>query len=238
MYKLFISLCLIAVVSGARAQEKKVAVITFFADKRVDLNDFGLTFTADVLNLENDPNFNIAPVLNTFHQEFFEKYAKNFPFQLVPEADVLNNAEYKAYTPVDVPRVPAEKRYQAIENYQVVGYNWGKTDQVNLLKMFSQYDGIMFVYINFSLVKGFAINGNGTTKMKAYTHIVLLNKDNKVVFNLNESANSKKTGTVLANVPIMKPEKLQPMCESALTELMEDLQKRIPKLVKKVEAKL
>jgi hypothetical protein len=36
----------------------------------------------------------------------------------------------------------------------------------------------------------------------------------------------------------MKPEKVLPMCESAMTELMADLQKRIPKIVKKTDAKL
>jgi hypothetical protein len=41
-----------------------------------------------------------------------------------------------------------------------------------------------------------------------------------------------------AGIPVMKPEKVLPMCESARIELLEDLQKRIPKIVKKTEAKL
>lgn len=39
-------------------------------------------------------------------------------------------------------------------------------------------------------------------------------------------------------VPVMKPEKILPMCESALDELIEDLDKRIQKIIDKSAKKL
>lgn len=43
---------------------------------------------------------------------------------------------------------------------------------------------------------------------------------------------------MVKGIPVMKPEKILPMCESALNELMGDLEKRIEKIVKKSEANL
>jgi hypothetical protein len=222
----------------AYSQGKKVAVVTFYADKRVDLTEFGLDDAADKLRLDEDPNFNMAPLLSDFHTRFFDNYAKSFPFELVPEADVLNTPNYKSFVTDDRPLVYKDVMYTSTAGYKVIDYNWGTKNEENLLKIFNQYDGIMFVFVSFQMVKGFAINGNGTVKMKAYAHIVLLNKDDKKVFNIHESATSKKTGVVVGGLPILKPEKILPMCESALTELMEDLQKRIPKIIKKTEEKL
>ncbi|MDO3641335.1 hypothetical protein [Mucilaginibacter sp. L3T2-6] len=238
MNKYLFSCLLLLIMTGAFAQQKKVAVVTFYVDKKVDLSAFGLETAADLLKLEQDPNFNMEPPLSHFHQEFFDNYAKNFPFALVPETEVTGNPAYQALAIEDEPYANKEVRYAATPGYKVIDYNWGTKNEKNLLALFKQYDGIMFVYLSFKMEKGFAINGNGTTKMRAYTHIVLLNRDDQKVFNINESATSKTTGVVVGNLPIMKPEKILPMCESALAELMEDLQKRIPKLIKKADAKL
>ena len=43
---------------------------------------------------------------------------------------------------------------------------------------------------------------------------------------------------MVGGVPVINPEKLLPMCDSALEELMGDLQKRIAKIIKKSDAKL
>ena len=43
---------------------------------------------------------------------------------------------------------------------------------------------------------------------------------------------------MVGGVPVVKPEKILPMCESALQELMGDLRKRIAKIVKKSGVKL
>jgi hypothetical protein len=40
---------------------------------------------------------------------------------------------------------------------------------------------------------------------------------------------------MVGGLSVVKPEKILPMCESALTELMGDLKKRIAKIVSKAE---
>jgi hypothetical protein len=106
MYKFLVSSILCALIyTIAYFQEKKVAVVTFYADKRVDLTEFGLDDAADKLRLDENPNFNMGPLLSDFHTRFFEIYAKRFPFQIVPETDVLNNTDYKSFVTDDSPLV-------------------------------------------------------------------------------------------------------------------------------------
>jgi len=99
-------------------------------------------------------------------------------------------------------------------------------------------DGVMFVYVNFSFEKGFGIGSTMNIKMRATTRIALYNKTGEKVFAFEENERSKKTGVMVGGVPVVKPEKILPMCESALTELMGDLKKRIAKIVSKAEKKL
>lgn len=96
--------CLIALFASsfAVAQKKKVAVVTFYANKMVEFNELGAGFDfllQDILQLRDDPNFNLTPILNTYHDNFFNDYSKEFPFELLPESEVLNNADYQNFTP-------------------------------------------------------------------------------------------------------------------------------------------
>lgn len=228
---LFIPFCL-------SAQNKKVAVVTFYIDKRIDLSEFGLETTADILKLGEDPNFNLEPMLQNFHTEFFNNYSKNFTFDLVPEAEVVNNDAYKAFVPEGRPAAAIDRMYISSAGYKVVQYNWGTQNTKDLIKIFPQYDGIMFVGIHFSLVKGMSIGGTGVVKVKANVVLGLQNKDDKKVFYIAESGTSKKTALAVGGLPVMSPEKILPMCQSAMDELMEGLQKRLPKLLKKTDEKL
>ena len=56
------------------SQKKKIAVVTFYANKMVSFNDLGIgvdVLLRDVLNLRDDPNFNLSPILNQYHDNFF-----------------------------------------------------------------------------------------------------------------------------------------------------------------------
>lgn len=48
----------------------------------------------------------------------------------------------------------------------------------------------------------------------------------------------KKTMMMVGGVPVLDVDKILPNCESAMDELMGDLDKRIQKIVKKTENKL
>ena len=75
------------------AQKKKVAVVTFYADKMIDLS--ALDASADLIaknsNLSDDPDFNLTEPLNKLHTAFFSEYAENFDFEFIEENEVFTN---------------------------------------------------------------------------------------------------------------------------------------------------
>ena len=234
--KLMCAVLLIAITTAGFAQ-KKVAVVTFYADKQVGLKDIGLEAVSLVTDLKNDPNFNLSPLVQQFHDKFFAEYSKKFPFTLVPETTVTENAVYQAFKPEFEKGFDAT-RFVTAPGYKAITPNYGKANTDAMTKLFSDYDGVMYIYITFELNKGFGMGGTATTKMQAYTNIVLYNKKGDKVFTINEHANSKKTGMMVAGVPVMKSDKILPMCQSALDELMSDLDKSIQKIIDKSAKKL
>lgn len=228
---------------SAFAQKKKVAVVTFYANKMVEFNDLGAGYDfllQDILKLRDDPNFNLAPMLQNYHDNFFNDYSKAFPFELLPETEILNSEAYQNFTPkYDVKNYDAAN-YLVYDGYKYIYEGFmGKDNEVAMAKMFAdKADGVMFVTINFAFEKGFGIGGTATVKMRASTRIALYDKNGEKVLAFTENERSKKTGVMVGGVPVVKPEKILPMCESALTELMGDLKKRIAKIVLKSDKKL
>ena len=55
---------------------------------------------------------------------------------------------------------------------------------------------------------------------------------------INENERSKKTMVMVGGIPVLDVDKILPNCESALTELMGDLNKLIEKMVEKTAIKL
>lgn len=225
------------------SQKKKIAVVTFYANKMVDFADLGIgadVLLKDVLDLRDNPNFNLTPLLEQYHNNFFNTYSKELPFELLPESDVLNNAVYQAFEPkFDLSKYQA-KNYLMYDKYKYIYEGLGgQANEVAVAKLFAdKADGVLFVNIDFALEKGFGIGGTATVKMRATTRMALYNKTGEKVFAFSESERSKKTSVMVGGIPVMSPEKILPMCESALTELMGDLSKRIAKITKKSEIKL
>src|SRR3982751_6214155 len=104
MKKLFIFfyLPLLILSSVVYAQEKKVAVVTFYVDKQIDIGRFATkSAEASVTKLCNDPDFDMTSFLKNFHDQFFKNYAKKFTFQLLPEQEVIGYSNYKDFSPND-----------------------------------------------------------------------------------------------------------------------------------------
>lgn len=221
--------------------QKKVAVVSFFINKQIDVTEFGPAAQAAVIKLGDDPNFNVAPLLKRFHSEFFDNYSKDFPFQLLPEDQVTGNAQYKTFTPIGIAQngvLKASNWIIPVDGYKVILSNLaGHENEKNLVKIFTDADGVMDVSIDFKLIKvGFG--GMGVTKMVAIATVALFNKDGNKVFIVRQESKSKKVSPLVAGIPVMTAEKIMPMCEGALDELMADLQKDLPKMIRKTDAKL
>lgn len=241
MIKKTITLVLLMVALMSYAQQKKVAVVTFFADKSIDLSQ--ISPTADLVlkntKLAEDPNFNLGKILKTFHNEFFNSYVKNFPFEVIKESDVLANEAYKSfkadYSQLMISHV--EDLYEVIDGYKLIRPYKLVVDQTNakLAKELGA-DGVMFVRISFDFNKT-GIGKFGYISVRAKARIDLYDKNGKSIFQFSEIAGSKKKAPMVGGVPVMTPEKIFPMCESAVEKLMKDMNKKLARLSKKTKKK-
>tara|TARA_R110000796_G_scaffold34235_2_gene88535 strand:+ start:111 stop:797 length:687 start_codon:yes stop_codon:yes gene_type:complete len=224
------------------AQKKKVAVVTFYADKMIDLS--ALDASADLIaknsNLSDDPDFNLTEPLNKLHTAFFSEYAENFDFEFIEENEVFTNEKYKSFKPTyeeagningDVESTTSIEGYNVIPNYR---------QNVKDLKEVAEdlgVDAIMFIHLDFGFVKT-GVGNLGYVSIQARFSMDLYTKDNKSVFQFREVAGSSKKAVMVKGIPVMKTDKIQPMCESAVEKLMKDLNKKVARLAKKANKKM
>ncbi|MFK8038807.1 MAG: hypothetical protein AB8B74_10990 [Crocinitomicaceae bacterium] len=228
------------------AQDKKVALTTFWVSKHIGFEALGGSagLIAAVGSLSEDPNFNLQPVLDNFYNVFMNDYAKLFPFKLLPEEDVLNKPEYMAFEgrfgeEDDKDAGKWFQRFLFPKTYKPLQeslFNNEKSNQMRMVQMFKdQADGIMFVSMGYNFIKKPV---PFTAGIQAYVKIKIWNKEGKKVLAINEYGTSKKTVALVAGIPVMNLEELLPMCESASEKLVLDLNKKIKKMAAKSAKKL
>lgn len=105
-----------------------------------------------------------------------------------------------------------------------------KRDPYIILKMFPAADGVLLVRISYEFQSKALGFGAG---IKADIHMSLYKKPCDKIFNIFEYGVSKKTVPAVAGIPVMKPEKIQPLCEDATEQLFKDLAGKLGKIVKK-----
>jgi hypothetical protein len=247
--KLFLFALLFAISSCAVfAQNKKVAIVTFYGDKYIKFSELSgnAMLVTSIASLANDTNFNIKSIVNDFHDAVFNDFSKDLPFDLYPEEKVITNPAYMAYESKfgetdDDKKNPMFQHYITANGYKPLREFLNKKyrNELKMLEIFgNDVDGVMFVYIDFEFAPKFAIGGMGSAGVKAFVRMKCWNKKGEKVFAINEYATSDKSVPLVAGIPAMNPEKLLPMCKDATAKLLKDLKKRIPKITAKVEKKL
>jgi len=251
--KTILLLVAVFLVAGSQAfaqkNRKKVAVVTFYVDKHIDFSELGgsAALAGSVASLAEDPKFDLTPILDKFHTAFFDDLSNSFSFDLVDEAVILNNELYQSYENVGSKASDEEKGlFQTLiaqEGYlsliEYAGISKDKYQaELDMLKMFPDVDGVMFVRLDYGFVKKLAVGGTGSAGMSAFTRVKLWNREGKKVFAENEFATSKKSVGLVGGIPVMSLEKILPLCESATDKLIKDLKKTLPKKAGKVAKKL
>jgi len=229
----------------AQAQSKRVAIVTFYADKLIGANklDAGARESFYELAEEEHEQFDIEPILKEFHLAFRNDYLESFPFEVVPEEAVLSDAEYTGY------QLPSsitinESRFISIDGYKVLvsGGNMLRSwrTEAHMISALSdlEVDGVMYVTLYYTWEPKIALGGMGNVGIKAHISMELYNKEAKKVFSHEESAVSKKSVALVGAVPVMNYDKLIPMCQDATERLTKDLNKKIQKLTKKTDKSL
>jgi len=232
---LFVCLFLSA---GVFAQDKKVALVSFYSDKKIGGTGLGTATEA----LIDDPNFNLKPILNKSYEKFIKDFAKDFPFKLIDQSEISGNEEYKKYeskfmadTTKKVNKV-LNNQYNVIDG-MVFAYpctpcivSEENRDECNLGKIFNSSDGVLFVSLDYEFEPRMGGLAAGIT---AYVTLTLYDKKCDKVFRVREFGKSGKKVPAVAGIPVMKAEKIFPLCEDATEVLFEELEGKLGKIVKK-----
>ena len=206
MKKLFyLTFILFLVTSITYGQKKRIAIVTFYADKYINANKIVETSRQATYEKtkEDDPRFDLRPILEDFHKTFMKKYVKEFPFEVVPEDEIINNIMYKAYKgldgiedqdSVDNLNEAINDRFIAIDGYNVLltGGNMLRSwrTESHLLKILedADIDGVMFISMSYAWEPKIAFGGLGNAGIRSYINMELFNKEAKKVFDLEEYA--------------------------------------------------
>lgn len=226
-------------------ERKKVAVVTCYVDKYLNTSelDGNAAFAAGVATLAKDERFDLTSVLAKFHDDFFNVHAKGFTFDLLPEPEVIGSEGYKGYVSKfgesDQDGTHPLDGSLPYPGYQVLVPNALKKENSNKMRMLEIFkgkaEGVMFINLSFKLSPQVAVGGMGTARVSAVMDIMLFNSEGEKVFNFVEYAPAKKTIPLVKGVPVLDLDKIKPLCEEAAANLMEDMQEKMPKLIKKVE---
>lgn len=227
---------------NTKAQKKKVAVVTFYADKVIDLSSISgaANLIAQNSELADSPNFNLTAPLQKLHKAFFEEYKDNFDFEIIDESVVFENEMYQNFVPTYEEQntfIFNAETTTSIEGYNVIPAFRRNVKDLKQVAEDLGVDGIMFVQLSFGFNKT-GVGKFGYVSVQARFQMDLFSKDNNSIFRFREIAGSKKKAPMVGGIPVMKPEKIQPMCESATDKLMEDLNKKVARLAKKANKKL
>ncbi|MFT5955896.1 MAG: hypothetical protein ACI8QD_002757, partial [Cyclobacteriaceae bacterium] len=221
MKNVIISMLLLCATVTAFAQ-KKVASVNFSMDKRIDAGNLGggAALLQGVMQLADDPNFDVKPVFDSFYKEFHENFATEFPFDLLDEEVVLGDAAYQAYSPSyagtsKLDSLGLTGRYVIVkEGYKglqrpVLGI--GKQDQEAMTEIFKdRSDAILMTFVGFEFVEQ-TIMKIGVIKVRAFFNMVAYDNDGKKIFSIIEYGTSKNSVPSVLGVPVLKLEKIMPM---------------------------
>jgi hypothetical protein len=237
-FKTVAGVALFLLLSSSVFAQKKIALVSFYCDKKIGGTGMGTVGES----LMNDPNFNLKPLVDKSYDRFVNEFAKDFPFTLIDKAEFVNAEEYKNYQSKFM--VDTTKGFNKVAGLQFVvakdliyayGDNPGfvkeeNRDQCNLLKIIPTAEGTLFVTMDYEIesrAMGFAAG------ITAYLNMFLYDKKCDKVFRIREYGKSKGKVPAVAGIPVMKSDKIQPLCEDATEALFEELKGKLGKIVKK-----
>jgi hypothetical protein len=231
-------LMLVAITASSYAQDKRVALVTFFGDKKI--GGTGMSTLGE--SLMKDPAFNLQPLVEKAYARFVNEFAKDFPFKLIDAKEISSNTEYQNYKSAMLMDTASGFNKSIGIQYAVVpGMIWAygdkqgllgeeKRDPCNLAKIFPDADAILFVTMDYEFESRAMGMMAGAV---AYLNMFLYDKKCDKVFRIRERGVSKGKVPAALGVPIMNVKKIQPLCEDATEALFEELKGKLGKIVKK-----
>jgi hypothetical protein len=240
MKKIALTLLLTACISISFAQElKKVAVISIMANKDFTTSWVEASITKAVFEAAGAvETFSTENELDRYKSLLFNDLQKEFPFEFLSEASVLENADYKNFEAAigntmggELVASPGYKQAVKLTDKEVE----------KLTAIFPEADGFALLVFSFDLQPNtLALNsGMGKANGQATMAMSVFDKQGKKVLKVNNSTLSKKGVKVAMNkVPEKDFEKIPDAIREASDLLFDEIKASLPKDIQKMYKKI
>jgi len=238
MKRIIIALMLASFTFGvSNSQLKKVALISVYGDRNLSDNPLETKLYEGMMK---DSSFNLTPIVFKFDENLRDNLLPQFPVPFLEKKDVVNADGYKEL--VQLTHYSHGTKLQSYyttsaEDYIPIGVSGDKQAIKKAFELYPDIDGVMIAYINFNIYDGAGIGGFSKKKVYAYVNMKIFDKDANLLFKLKERASSKKGVASFAGF-IPETSKVLPVIEDAADNLFSDMEKKLPKSLKKMAKKL
>ena len=238
MKKLSLVLLLALVVFLANSQVNKVAVIAISVNDGLRTEGFEDVAINTMSDLYMGQDFNITEELEAFKIYLYAELAKEFPFEFIDEATIINNEKFVAfkdsYAETAAAKLSKRITYEGYSNY--LGLYKKLTGQLS--EIFPEADAFMVVELNFTVAAKTMIGGNGAAGGKAKATISLYHKSGKRIMYVGAMGISDSSIKVVAGQIVSDRSEIPGTLKEGSEKLYVDMKENLPKKIKKMEKKL
>lgn len=238
MKKIFLVLTLALSVFYTEAQMNKVAVVGISANNEISTVGFDDLTLNQIQGIFTSTEFNIDEELARFKEYLLNDLSKEFPFEIIDEASVINNKSYIAFKDAyqDKLFVKLAKRSPAEGYASLQGFTKSQLD--SLSDMFESANAFMVVRLDYNIGAKTMINGNGKAGAQASVDIELWLPSMKRIMRLSAKGMSDVGFTVVAQQITSNRDKIPQALKEASDELFVEMKENLPKRIKKMNKKL
>ncbi len=238
MKKLLFVLSLALSVFYANSQVNKVAVVSLSANDGLRTEGFEDVAINTMSDLFMGQDFNITEELEAFKVYLYEELSKEFPFEFIDEATVINNEKFvafkDAYAETAASKLSKRITYEGYSNY--LGLYKKITEQLS--EMFPEADAFMVVELNYTIAAKTMIGGNGAAGGKAKAQISLYHKTGKRIMYVGAMGMSESSLKVVLEQITSDRSEIPGMLKEGSEELYVDMKENLPKKIEKMKKKL
>ncbi|NOQ25030.1 MAG: hypothetical protein GQ564_06665 [Bacteroidales bacterium] len=238
MRKILLVLTIALSVFYANAQVNKVAVVAISANDGLRTEGFEDIAINTMSDLYMGQDFNITEELEAFKNYLNTDLAKEFPFELMDEATIINNENFISFKDEYAESAGAKlSKRLSYEGYsQYLGLYKKLTSKLS--EIFPEADAFMVIELNYTLAPKAMVAGNGAAGGKAKAKISLYHKTGKRIMALSASGISESSIKVVAGQIVSDRSEIPGTLKEGSEKLYVDMKENLPKKIEKMKKKL
>lgn len=222
----------------ANSQVNKVAVVAISANDGLRTEGFEDIAINTMSDLFMGQDFNITEELEAFKNYLYTDLAKEFPFEFIDEATVINNEKFisfkDAYAESGAGKLSKRLPYEGYSHY--LGLYKKLTGELS--EFFPEADAFMVVELAYTIAPKTMIGGNGAAGGKAKAIISLYHKTGKRLMVVDAQGISESSIKVVAGQIVSDRSEIPGTLKEGSEKLYVDMKENLPKKIEKMKKKL